>query len=112
MKTLEQVEKEISDIKATDTSDWRDAQKKQLGRTLSFITKTRNYLEFENTSEELAQKHLDRQIKIVIGLEKRYSEWCSHTDMKDIKNPIQKFRTEVGITGIKKKIKILEYVLG
>lgn len=111
MKTLEEVEREMQEIKDTPRKGWTESQCKKGGRRLTFLTKARNYLEFENTSEQLARRHMTDQNAIVLGLSGRYKEWCAHTDLNGIKNPVQKFRTEVGITAINKKLKILEYVL-
>lgn len=120
MKTIKKIDKEIKEtydfysdkiedaIKNNKNTDRLEAKK---DKEIEFFKFCKEYLKY-NPNPEFIKSEFSR-IKAKIKLIKsRYEVWLNNTpEAFTVKNPEQKYKTEMGLSKLNKQLKTLDYLL-
>ncbi len=111
MKTVEQLENNISNCKRLllDTVDKKEAKK--LSEEITFLKNCKDYLQFNPNKDFLLNQLIELQKKIDL-LNEQYNTWFNqHPSARHSKSPRSLFNKETGIAGYKKQLETLQFLL-
>lgn len=112
MKPLKSVIEEITQIESENFSRLTEKQKSRLSKRVAYLKECRNYLESE-PNEVFVKQEKDRLKSQLDGKNGQYNYWLENIAPKDVdpKNLRTVFNREVGLTKIKKQLKMIEFIL-
>jgi hypothetical protein len=110
MKTVEEIEKEISD---TIESIKKESTKAEIGRAkrdIEFLRQIKRYLETNPREEFVKQEIIVVQTRIE-NINRNFEAWKIGRSLTQYKDPYSAYLTACGIQGMKASLKTLQFIL-
>lgn len=110
MKTAEQVKEEIDSAIKSIKRDSTEAEIKAVKKDLVFLRMIKMYLD-TNPREEFVKAQKDELQRRIDLLPTHYEGWQTGKVLTKYKDPYRSYCAEMGLAGMKQKIKTLDFIL-
>lgn len=110
MKTVQQIEEEITEIIRSIKKDSKEAEVKKAERDVIFLRQCKRYIETSPREEFIKSQREEIQRRIDL-IPTHFEAWKTGRALSKYKDPYKAYCTEMKLSDMKAQIKTLDYLL-